>query len=466
MDATRKSRLSEEAVRRFAAAVRSAQLYASGHPLVQRSLDALSETLTQLAADQPTVAIGLIEQEIVVGDSPLPKGAEQYGEFIRRLQGLGIERVAFERGVTTDALRILISTLAHPERTTAAAADRPAPTPADPLSTIQSLPGIKVGRINLDERVSTSAADVATIRRLYSDAVNLAGTLWEGARQDGEPDPQEARQLVDSLAQAVAQNRTALVALTALKEYDNYTFTHMVNVSILTMAQARALGIEGAPLRDFGLAALMHDIGKVRTPVEILNKPDKLTDAEFEIMRLHVVDGAEILRRTPEMPLLAPVVAFEHHLRLDGTGYPIGARRTSLNVATMLCSIADVYDAMRSQRAYQQSFPTDRVLAVLKRNDGVQFDQHLVRRFSQLMGIYPPGNLVRLDTGELGVVLRVYAPDPYRPKVRIIQGAEAKKLQRPYDVNLWEVTEDTGGPRAVVRPVDPAVAGIDPLTYL
>jgi len=465
MDATRRSRLSEELMRRFAAAVRSVQLYASGHPLVERSLDALSETITQLIADHATIAIGLIEQEIVVGDTPLPKGAEQYGEFIRRLQGLGIERVAFERGVTIEALRILISTLAHPERTMTSAGTAGA-APAEPLATLQSLVHIKVGRISLDERASTSAADIATIRRLYSDAVNLAGTLWEGAQRDGEPDPQEAGQLVDNLAQAVAQNRTALVALTALKDYDNYTFTHMVNVSILTMAQARALGIEGAPLREFGLAALMHDIGKVRTPVEILNKTDKLTDAEFAIMRMHVVDGAEILRRTPEMPPLAPVVAFEHHLRLDGTGYPIGATRTALNVATMLCSIADVYDAMRSQRAYQQSFPTDRILAVLKRNDGLQFDQHLVRRFSQLMGIYPPGNLVRLDTGELGVVLRVYAPDPYRPSVRIIVGASAEKLQRPYDVNLWEATEETGGPRAVMRPVDPAVAGIDPLTYL
>ena len=105
---------------------------------------------------------------------------------------------------------------------------------------------------------------------------------------------------------------------------------------------------------------------------------------------MHVVDGAEILRRTPEMPALAPVVAFEHHLRLDGTGYPFGVTRTGLNLGTMLCSIADVYDAMRSQRAYQEAFPTDRILAVLKRNDGLQFDQHLVRRFSQLMGIYPP----------------------------------------------------------------------------
>ena len=205
------------------------------------------------------------------------------------------------------------------------------------------------------------------------------------------PDLPAALQTVEGLADAVTQNRTALVALTAMRNYDNYTFTHMVNVSILTMGQARALGIDGRLLREFGMSALMHDIGKVRTPKEILNKPDKLTDDEFAIMRRHVVDGAEILRRTPEMPILAPVVAFEHHLRLDGTGYPFGAKRATINLATMLCGISDVYDAMRSQRAYQQAHPTDRILAVLKRNDGAQFDQNLVRRFVQLLGIYPPG---------------------------------------------------------------------------
>jgi putative nucleotidyltransferase with HDIG domain len=410
------------------------------------------------------VAIGLIDQEIVVSDTPLPKSAENYAELIRRLQALGIERIAFDRGVTPDALKTLVLTVAHPERK---AGDATAGVvPADPMATLQALPKIHVGRISLNERADASAADVATIRRLYSEAVGVAGSLWDIAQQEGQPDPQAAKKLVDDLAQAVSQNRTALVALTALKAYDNYTFTHMVNVSILTMAQARALGVDGSLLREFGLAALMHDIGKVRTPIEILGKPEKLTDAEFTTMRMHVVDGAEILRGTPEMPALAPVVAFEHHLRLDGTGYPAGISRSALNLGTMLCSISDVHDAMRSQRAYQASFPTDRILAVLRRNDGMQFDQHLVRRFSQLMGIYPPGSLVRLDNGELGVVIRTYAPDPYRPKVRVIANADGDKLPRPYDVNLWETGDEGDKPRSVLSPLDADTIGVDPLTYL
>jgi HD-GYP domain-containing protein (c-di-GMP phosphodiesterase class II) len=240
----------------------------------------------------------------------------------------------------------------------------------------------------------------------------------------------------------------------------------MVNVTILTMGQAQTLGIEGRLLREFGLSALMHDIGKVRTPSEILNKPDQLTEKELDVMRRHPVDGAEILRRTPEMPILAPVVAFEHHLRLDGSGYPEAARRQTLNLGTQLCSIADVYDAMRSQRSYQQAFPSDRVLAVLRRNNGTQFDQHLVRRFVQLLGIYPPGTLVRLGTREVAVVVHVHAPDPYRPRVKVLFGSDGARYDVPYDRNLWEANGDPDADQSVIGPVEPAEYAVDPLMFL
>jgi putative nucleotidyltransferase with HDIG domain len=308
-------------------------------------------------------------------------------------------------------------------------------------------------------------ADMAALRRMYNESVTVAQTVWESAQNEGQPDATVARTMIDGLAQAVAQNRTALLALTTLKNYDNYTFTHMVNVSILTMGQARGLGIDGALLREFGMAALMHDIGKVKTPLEILNKPDKLTPDEFTIMKRHVVDGAEILRATPDMPTLAPVVAFEHHLRLDGNGYP-PVKRSSLNLGTMLAGIADVYDAMRSQRVYQKASPTDRILEVLRKNDGAHFEKHLVRRFVQLLGIYPAGNLVKLDTGEAAVVIKVHAPDPYRPQVRIAADRHGKRLDLTYDVNLWENDPKSGKPSAVVGPLDPAEHQIDPLALM
>jgi len=448
--------LADELLRRLAASLRSAQLYSAGHPIIARNLESLSSAFQLLHSLQPLVVVGIVGDEVIVDDMPMAR-ADTLGPLIRRLQQSGVERVTVERGVSAEELAAFIEAITTIEGRAAGPGDQPQEFPA--------IPHIRVGRVNVEQRVEGSLTDMATIKRLYQDAVTVASDVWDSATTEGKPDASMARTMIDGLAQAVAQNRTALLALTTLKNYDNYTFTHMVNVSILTMGQARGLGIDGPLLREFGLAALMHDIGKVRTPKEILNKPDKLTDAEFDVMKRHVVDGAEILRMTPDVPTLAPVVAFEHHLRIDGSGYP-PVKRASLNVGTMLCSIADVYDAMRSQRQYQQAFPTDRILAVLKRNDGQQFDQHLVRRFVQLIGIYPAGNLVRLDTGEVAVVLNVYAPDPYRPHVRVLVARDGRRLDLPYELNLWEHGEDAQRPSSIVAPLDPADFAFDPLMLM
>jgi putative nucleotidyltransferase with HDIG domain len=446
---TDRAALAEEVVRRLAAALRGAQLYAAGHPLVARSIAALAETLTLTFGTMPSVTIGIVGDDLVVGDYPIPRAAETMGELMRRLKQAGIERIIIQRGVDADEIDRLVACVASGET----GKDGP----------LGRLPHVRVGRIEVEEKIE-GVGDMATFKKLYVEASTVAGTLVESAAVEGKPDADAARSLVDSLAQAVAQNRTALLALTALKNYDNYTFTHMVNVSILTMGQARGLGIEGGLLREFGLAALMHDIGKVKTPNEVLNKPGKLTDQEFDILKRHTVDGAEILKNTPEIPALGPIVAFEHHLRSDGTGYPTGTVRPQLNLATTLCGIADVYDAMRSQRVYQAAHATDRILAVLQRNDGKQFDQRLVRRFVQLVGIYPAGNLVRLNTGEIAVVLKAYAPDPYRPRVKVLTRANGQKLEHPYDVSLWDAHE--GQPQSIQAPVDAAAHGVDPLSYL
>jgi len=450
MNTIHRARLADDLVRRLAASIRSGQLYSAGHPIVVRNVTTLVDALAVIHATTNSLAIGIVGEDLVVGEIPVPRAAENMGELMRRLQQAGVERIVIEKGVDAAEITALIQALAA----------------ADPsgVAGLTDLRHIRVGRLQVEKRVDAPAGDVATFKRLYDDAVSVAGKLWNTAQKEGKSDPNAGRGIVDSLAQAVAQNRTALLALTALKNYDNYTFTHMVNVSILTMGQARGLGIDGSLLREFGLSALMHDIGKVKTPTEVLNKPEKLDDREFEIMKRHTVDGAEILRRTPEMPTLAPIVAFEHHLRLDGTGYPVGAKRGQLNLATMLCGVADVYDAMRSQRHYQEAFPTDRILAVLQRNDGKQFDQNLVRRFSQLVGIYPAGNLVRLKTRELAVVIKAYAPDPYRPRVKVIRGADGADLEHPFEINLWETTD--APQTSIEAPLDPALYGIDPLSHL
>ena len=444
----------EELIRRLAAALRGTELYSPNHPLVQRGLDTLNAAATEALQAAPAIVIGFIGDEVVVDGDRLPRGTAALVGFARDLRERGIEKITLTRGLTRDEIRNLIAVFS--DRTSA-------PPLADRLAA-RGVRHVTLGRIVVEE-VTDEQAGIAAARRVYATAVETAESLWEAAKAGDKPDPTAARKIIDGLAKLVTQDRTSLMALTALKKYDNYTFTHMVNVSALAMAQARALNVGGTLLREFGFAALMHDIGKVNTPLEVLNKPDKLTKDEFDVMKQHVVDGAHILRRTPEMPALAPIVAFEHHLKQDLSGYPenIGSRK--LNLCTMIVSIADVFDALRSNRPYRQGLATNRIRAIMGEQGNPAFNQPLLKRFVNLMGLFPVGNLVRLTTDELAVVSAEHPTDPFRPQVKIIQDAKGEFLEEPLLANTWEHQGDDDE-RAVVEAVDPEPLGIDPLKYL
>jgi putative nucleotidyltransferase with HDIG domain len=452
----RRQSLMEELLRRFGAALRGAQLYAPGHPLVIRNVASFADMVQRLHEDVPSISLALVADEVVIGDVPMTRGAATLGDLFSKLKARGVERVSIDQGATIDELVTTVDALCRRLQSAGDPDDIPFP----------ALPHVRIGLVRIEQRTRTTLADMATIRNLYSQASSTMGTVWENAGREGIAKAAEVRSVVDELAQAVSQNRNALLALTAMRNVDNYTFTHMVNVSILTMVQARGLGIDGTLLREFGVAGLMHDIGKVRTPPEILNKPSRLDENEIVIMRRHALDGAEILRKTRELTPLAAVVAFEHHLRLDGSGYPVGVTRASLNLATMLCTIADVYDAMRSKRQYQNAYPADRILEVLERGQGQEFEKNLVRRFVQLMGLYPVGSLVRLNTGVCAIVLGPYPADPRRPRVRAVYAADGHRLDVPYDINLWEVEPAPHRSSSVAGPANAPDPTFDPLAVM
>jgi putative nucleotidyltransferase with HDIG domain len=447
----------EDVVLRLAGALRAARLYAMTHPTVCEHVGGLFEAVQQLLRLDPEVLLGFVGGEVIADDTPLQRGGTYRAELSRELAGLGVHRILFERGLTLDDVTTFVRAVAdaRSQRADDAAADEDADVD------FLTLPRLKAGRIPIDTSTGRWGFSAIEVRRVYGTSVECAKTVWDSARLEGRPDLPTAIEAVEHLAEAVSSTGGLMLGLTAMKAHDEYTFTHMVNVAILTMAQGRALGIEGDRLRDLGLAGLLHDIGKVRTPLEILTKPAKLTNAEFDIMRRHPVEGAEILRATTEMPRLVPVVAFEHHLRLDGTGYP-GVTRPTLNLATSLCGIADVYDAMRSKRGYQQAFPTDRIIEVMRRNDGRQFDQHLVRRFIDLMGVYPPSSVVHLASGEVAIVLGNDGPRPDRPTVRVLRDARGARLPVPETRRLWTLPEDDDA-GLIVNTLDPATIGIDPV---
>ena len=445
----------EDLVRRLGATVRAAELYAPTHPLVMRTATSLLATLAPPLVDSPAVIVGFLDDDVVVNDFRLPRGSANMAGLLRDMRDRKVEKITFARGVEVADIRALMDELA----------DRVSRTSVDDRLTARGVRRIVVSKVAAEDEEGEPVG-LEAAKQMYSKAVTSAETIWAATKAGNQPDPADARGIIDSLSRLVYQDRTSLLALTALKRHDNYTFTHMVNVAALSMAMARSLDLEGPMLREFGFAALMHDIGKVHTPLEILNKPDKLTEEEYKIMKQHVVDGAHVLRRTPETPALAPVVAFEHHLKQDLSGYPenIGSRK--LNLCTMVVSVVDVFDALRSNRAYRAGLATDRIKHIMGQQDGTAFNRTLLRRFVNLMGLFPVGTVVRLNTEEIGVVTQTHPEDPFRPQVKLIIDNRGQKLETPLLTNTWDRDVRGEFPRAVVEAVDGQQVGIDPLGYL
>ena len=443
----------EELAKRLAAAIRAASLYSPTHPIVNRSLSGLKAAFDDQFLRRPTLAIGFLGNDMVVGGVKL-KGSAVLTGLVRLFQERQVDKLTFSKDIGSENLRAFIGVVA----------DRDARPLAERLAEA-GLNGVAVGTISMDDP-GAQLMGVGAARQVYKIALSAADALWGAAKAGEEPDPSAAHVIIDTLAKAVSHDCASMLALTALKGHDEYTFTHMVNVSLLTMAQTRALGIQGPLLREFGLSGLMHDIGKVRTPHEILNKPDRLTHEETGIMRRHVVDGAQILRRTPEIPPLAPIVAFEHHLKQDGSGYPenLGARK--LNLCTMLVSIADVFDALRTKRIYRDGLPAVRVRKMLAEMSGTAFEPTLLRRFISLVGIFPHGTCVRLKTGETGVVTAEHATDPFRPTVKVLIDADGHQVERLWIVDTADHDEQGRHPYSVLEAVASEGLGLDPLSQM
>ncbi len=445
----------EEIVRRLGAAVRASELYAPTHPQVHRSATALAAILSPALVDAATVIVAFLEDDVVINDFRLPRGSGSLAGLLRDMRERKIEKITFARGVELTDIRALMDEFA----------DRTSRTAVNQRLTSRGIRRILVSKV-VTEDEDLDEIGLAAAKHMYSTAVSTAETIWSTAKAGQQPDPADARGIIDSLSKLVYQDRTSLLALTALKRHDNYTFTHMVNVAALSMAMARSLDLEGPILREFGYAALMHDIGKVETPLEILNKPDKLTNEEFTIMKLHVVNGAHILRRTPETPALAPVVAFEHHLKQDLSGYPENIGGRTLNLCTMVVSVVDVFDALRSNRAYRAGLATDRIRHIMGQQDGTAFHPALLRRFVNLMGLFPIGTVVRLSTEEVGVVTQTHPEDPFRPQVKLVLDSKGAPYETPLLTNTWDRDARGEFTRAVVEAIDGSQVGIDPLAYL
>jgi len=285
-------------------------------------------------------------------------------------------------------------------------------------------------------------------------------------RMGRSPNIKKVKRVVQGIVDQILNEETSLIGLTTIRDYDEYTFTHSVNVCIFSVALGKRLGFNKLQLYDLGMAALFHDIGKSRVPAEIINKSEALTEDEWRLIAAHPWMGALALfqlRGQQDLPYRAMVVAHEHHMKLDMTGYPRPLRARSLSMFSKIVAIADGFDAATSRRSYQTTPLTPaQVLQEMRDNPRRGMDPVVVKAFINLTGIYPVGTLVVLDTFELGIVHAVNSiPEMLsRPIVRVISDTQGNLLHPGTLVDLAEQLEDGLYRRTIIKTENPDRYGV------
>ena len=352
-------------------------LYPADHPSREGAVDDAYRELDDLSAGPVPPSFTFLDDEVVYGRERLRElKAWDWG---RRLVAAGIQRLELERRISRDEFHgFLEEILARLTLSAVATGEH---------RQMRGL-GIKFGAVGLQGEADAQAPsqlDPTTLELTLGDEAETLRWLHQQVQSGGPIPLIEAEAVVRSLSVAMHGDRRVVLPLLQLKEFDQYTTTHCLNVAVLAMALAEAVGCRPTDVRAFGVAGLLHDIGKVRIPLEVLTKPGKLTDEEFAVMRRHPVDGARILMHSHDELELAAVVAYEHHIMLDGGGYPLLRYPRPAALASRLVHVCDVFDALSTNRPYRDAWPLAKTLAYLDERAGTEFDPDLVRAFRAML---------------------------------------------------------------------------------
>lgn len=363
-------------------ALATMSLYAEGHPARERVIDASFEHLLAVMAGTPAVQFSFIGGEAIVGPRPM---TELTGwEWAARLAAAGVERIEVDAEVTREAyVRFMVDVWTRLSGL---------PTGSSEARQMVRSP-IRFGALRLDQPgdgPGISEAEAETVEHgavRVSLADELGAVAWmHGEVQRGQNIPvMEVEAVVGSLSAGMHAERRLLLPLLTIKEFDQYTLTHSCNVAMLAMGLSEQLGLDAGAVRAFGVAGLLHDIGKVRIPPELLIKPGRLTDAEREVIRAHPVEGARIILSRPGGSDLAAVVAYEHHIFLDGGGYPALVPPRACHYASRIIHVCDVYDALCTERPYRKPWVPEEALAYIEQQAGTELDPAVANAFGTMI---------------------------------------------------------------------------------
>jgi HD-GYP domain-containing protein (c-di-GMP phosphodiesterase class II) len=448
-------------------AVRAIRLYPAENEVVRKALDEVGVAASALLERDREIELRVTGEFIFVNATRLRLDLDNYASFSQVLSLCHAAGVGMIRVVTRPASRewfALLSLLQSP-----AGAREPEDRLPDLVDRLAAA-GVDVFELapsaGMEDDGDTRRQTTEAAKRTYTRSVAVAKDVMNSVRAGRRVDIKRIKRVVQSIVDQILSEESSLVGLTTIRDYDEYTFTHSVNVCIFSVALGRRLGLSKRQLYDLGLCALFHDIGKSRVPIDVINKAQRLNDDEWRKVASHPWLGLLALfqmRGAQELPYRAMAVAYTHHMKADLSGYPRAIRPHAQGIFSRIVAVVDGFDAATSRRAYQTDpLSPAAVLAGMRDNPRRGLDPVIVKAFVNLLGVYPVGTLVRLDTNELAVV-HAASPNPEsvsRPNVRLVSDGRGHRLPDAPVADLTE-TDDRGRfVRTIIRTENPDRYGL------
>lgn len=381
-------------VRHLASAVSTASLYPLEHRQVQHLCQSALDSLQRTLAEQEELALLRVDDQLVADGTPLPTSM-YVGRLAQMLRYHGIDHLRIHRRIAGQELLKLVGSLSRRQGGEVASSDNlrlgrvELRRPARPGGGARSRPPEAEGS---GGKPATNVVPVSELTDVPTEELARLMDIYDATRRHHQLNVVGLNDIVSTFIDAFTSQGQPLLVLAPLRDMDEYTFTHSVNVCILNLAQATSLGISGPLLQDIGISALLHDVGKLFIPAEVLNKTGPLTDEEWQLMRNHPLAGSRFLLDTPGVPRMAVVSAFEHHMRYDQRGYPIVKGDWAQNLCSQMTTISDLFDAMMTKRPYRPPSDIETVTTTIQYEVGTQLHPILAENFLKLIAKLPARN--------------------------------------------------------------------------
>jgi putative nucleotidyltransferase with HDIG domain len=453
----------KEFINQISVVLRTSQIHDANNVALVSSISRLIAIINALCEHENSIVLELRGEFFYINDYRIRYPLEcllNFDFLVREFKRRELGSVVFKHQVRSEDIRDFI-------RACIAAAYS-----QDPFSSLEEkmagVRNIEVGR--LKKVVDEDAIDVRKmVKKTYYNAVSFAQGVINKLKAGEKVNIKKAKRIVESMVDQILEEEQLLLGMTAIKDYDEYTYHHSVNVSILTIALGQRLGLNRKMLTELGMVALFHDIGKMEIPNDMLNKPTNFTDDEWRIIRKHPIWGLKAvlkLKKFDELTIKTAIVSFEHHMNIDFTGYPKLKQPLDLDFYSRIVSLADQYDAMTSARVYSRvPLAPDRALSIMMDRSGTQLDPLLFKFFTNMVGVYPIGTLVLLDTRELALVCESNQISPERPRVMLIVDSRGDRIKGTI-VDLTEMKEQDVYVRSIRKTMDPNKYKINLAEYL